>query len=399
MRKIILGFFVVFFWLMTFSTAQEYIFFYGNGCTHCAKVEKFFEENNVIEQYDVVMSEIYFNRDNLKEFSDYIEKLEIDPAKAWVPFLVINNENECDYVAGDKKIISLFQEKIEQDSLQVCEDPEDCDHFDCNVENCPHLNCSEINHEDISWNIDTDQSENISDNNEVSETRNRLKFLGIMLPAALADSINPCAFAVILLLLSSILTRTKSRKKAIWAWLLFSLAVFISYFAMWLWLFNALASATNTTILKRVVWILWILVWLANFKDYFRYKKVFVMEVPMAWRPKMKKIINKAVSPMWAFVVWFVVSLFLLPCTSGPYFTILWYLASESANLNSRWYIYLIIYNLIFILPMVAIALLVWLWFKSAEELAALKKKNSRLIHLIVWVLMLGLWIYVLLTM
>jgi hypothetical protein len=54
---------------------------------------------------------------------------------------------------------------------------------------------------------------------------------------------------------------------------------------------------------------------------------------------------------------------------------------------------------LIFILPMIWIALLVWLWVKSAEELAAFRHKNIKLIHLIVWLLMLGLWIYVLVTM
>ncbi|MBO4516689.1 hypothetical protein J5751_04655 [bacterium] len=53
-----------------------------------------------------------------------------------------------------------------------------------------------------------------------------------MVPAALADSINPCAFAVILLLLSSILIETKDKKKAILAGFLFALAVFLSYLAM-----------------------------------------------------------------------------------------------------------------------------------------------------------------------
>ena len=404
MKKLILALWIFTMAMMAFWSAQEYIFFYGNGCTHCAKVEEFFEDTNADEKYEVEYREIYFNRDHLKEFSSYIEKLGIDPNKAWVPFLVINNENECDYVAWDKKIISLFQEKLEQDAEQSCSDPENCPHFDCNEENCPHLNCSEIDHNDVSGNIDTQDtnSENlldIDDKDVVPNTASRLKFFGIMLPAALADSINPCAFAVILLLLSSILTRSKNKRKAIYAWLLFALAVFISYFGMWLWLFNALASSWNTTILKRVVWWLWIIVWLANLKDFFRYKKWFVMEVPLSWRPAMKKIIDRAVSPLWAFMVWFVVSLFLLPCTSGPYFTILWYLASESGNLHTRWYIYLIVYNLIFILPMIAIALMVWLWFKSAEELAAMKKKNTKLIHLIVWLLMLGLWIYVLLTM
>ncbi|MEI7919689.1 MAG: hypothetical protein WCH65_05930 [bacterium] len=53
-----------------------------------------------------------------------------------------------------------------------------------------------------------------------------------MLPAAISDSINPCAFAVMLLLLSTILTRHKSRRKTLMAGIMFSLAVFLTYLAM-----------------------------------------------------------------------------------------------------------------------------------------------------------------------
>jgi cytochrome c biogenesis protein CcdA len=122
------------------------------------------------------------------------------------------------------------------------------------------------------------------------------------------------------------------------------------------------------------------------------------MEVPFSRRPVMKKIIDKATSPLWAFLVWIFVSLFLLPCSSWPYFTILWYLASQSKELHLRGYTYLTVYNLIFILPMIIITILVWFWFKSVKELANLKNNNTKLIHLIVWLLMLGLWIYVLLS-
>jgi len=375
MKKVLflLSSLLLFFW---FSFAQEYIFFYWNWCSHCAKVEKFFDENDVWDKYDIEMKEVYFNRDNLKIFQDYIDKLEIDSSKAWVPFLVIENKNECDYVAWDKKIIEFFQEKLDAEK----------EDFECNQENCPGLNCSEIDSGDIQGTVEHNEE-------------NHRSFFGIMIPAALADSINPCAFAVILLLLSSILIETKNRKKAILAGFLFALAVFLSYLAMWLWLFSALASATNTAIIKRIVWILWIIVWLANMKDFFRYGEWFRMEVPLARRPAMHKVIKKATSPIWAFIVWFLVSLFLLPCTSGPYITILWYLASENSVVNTWWLIYLIVYNLIFILPMIWITLLVWLWVKSAEELAAFRHKNIKLIHLIVWLLMLGLWIYVLVTM
>ena len=69
-----------------------------------------------------------------------------------------------------------------------------------------------------------------------------MKFLGILLPAALADSINPCAFAVILLLLFSIISLEKNYKKALWAGLLFIFAVFLSYFLMGLGIFTALSQ-------------------------------------------------------------------------------------------------------------------------------------------------------------
>jgi cytochrome c biogenesis protein CcdA len=38
-----------------------------------------------------------------------------------------------------------------------------------------------------------------------------------MMPAALADSINPCAFAVMLILLSTIMVESKRKKRAILA--------------------------------------------------------------------------------------------------------------------------------------------------------------------------------------
>ena len=46
--------------------AQDYVFFYGNGCQHCAKVEKFFDENDVTKHFDIEFKEVYFDKDNIK---------------------------------------------------------------------------------------------------------------------------------------------------------------------------------------------------------------------------------------------------------------------------------------------------------------------------------------------
>lgn len=402
-------------WLfMSISFAQDYIFFYWNGCPHCAKVEKFFNDNNIEKSFSLEKKEIYFNRNNLNEFNDYIKKLSLAPDQVGVPMLIIDSElDSCTYLAGDKSIIDFFQKKLDELIAGWCSENENCDPLTCDHQNCTHENCEKqgtivqkdsIKTPDIEKDTivqkDSSEEEISVLNNEKKEVlKQRIKFFWIMMPAALADSINPCAFAVMLLLLTAILSRHQSRRKTLLAGILFAFAVFLSYFAMWLGLFSALATMNNTFILKLVVGILWILVWLANLKDYFWYGKWFVMEVPFSRRPKMQDMIDKVSSPWWAFVIWLLVSIFLLPCSSWPYFTILGYLSAESKELHTRGYIYLLVYNLIFILPMAIIAILVAFGYSTVDKLAKIKHTNTKLIHLIVGLLMLGLWAYVLLTM
>lgn len=416
------------------NMAQEYVLFYGNGCPHCAEVEQYIQKNVIAQGIDIELKEIYFNRTNLGDLQVYLDKLDLDTHQIGVPFLVVNNTDECSYVNWAQAILRFFQAKL--DMMLVVED----EHVICNTENCTWLSCEKQTLEEVKpvvksilksvdpvhsqkkendyslltgelaswlfiWENDTSVDSwdviswhVVSWTSNLSNNTSKWWFFAIMMPAALSDSINPCAFAVMLLLLTTILSRHQSRRKTLLSGWLFALAVFVSYLAMGLGIFSALASASNTFVLKLVVWILWILVWLANLKDYFRYGKWFVMEVPRRWRPKMQEIIHKVSSPLWAFFVWLIVSIFLLPCSSWPYFTILWFLSSQSKELHSRWFIYLIVYNLIFILPMLIISLLVGFGRASVDKLAKIKHNNTKLIHLIVGLLMLGLWLYVLLT-
>ena len=250
--------------------------------------------------------------------------------------------------------------------------------------------------EDITPIVDIGEEKSIW-NLDIVEPEESNNFIRIMMPAALADSINPCAFAVMLILLASILKKTSSRRKATLAGIIFALTIFVMYFLMWLWLSEILntASDANANILKRVVWILWIIVWLANLKDFFLPDVWRKMEVPEARKPNMQKITSSITSPLWAVGIWIVISLFLLPCTSWPYITILAYMKTQA--LAMQWYMYLLIYNLIFVLPMIAIVILVWIWAEKVEKIARMRKSNLNILHLIVWLLMLWLWLYVIL--
>ena len=350
--------------MVSVSFAQEYILFYGNGCPHCAKVQAYIKDNHIDKKLDLQQKEVFYNTTNLKEFNGYLTEHNLTYDKIGVPFLIINSGADCSYVNGDTNIIDYFSGKLAQIAA-ACKDTTFSGNYLSN---------------NLSW-------------------WKRLGFFGIMLPAALSDSINPCAFAVMLLLLTTILSKHKSRRKTLLAWALFALAIFLTYVGMGIGFFSAFANANNTFYLKLVVWILWILVWLANLKDYFRYGKWFVMEVPLSWRPRMMGLIENVASPLGAFFVGILVSLFLLPCSSGPYFTILGYMSSQSKVLTDWWYIYLVFYNLMFVLPMLIVSFLVAFGIRSVDNLAKIKHEKTKLIHLIVGLLMLGLWTYVLLTM
>lgn len=360
MKKLLTAIFCFLGILFNFGFAQEYIYFYGQGCPHCAKVDDYFTKNKIYDNYKIDKKEVYFDAKARKDFIDIKNLLKVPEAEWWVPFFVIKSWDNMRYIIWDIPIIDYFKEILASNPTEDKLPVETTTTPDKKVE--------------VWW----------------------LKFLAILIPAALADSINPCVFAVMLLLLSTIMSRHRSTKKLFLAWFLFVLAVFLSYLAMGIWLYKALASTNSIYYLKLSVWILWILVWLANLKDYFWYGKVFVMEVPFSWRPAMQEIIGRAASPAWAFVVWLIVSLFLLPCTSWPYITVLGYLSAESSILNTWGYIYLIIYNLIFIIPMIIIVFLVWFGYKTVYQLNELKSKNIKNIHLIVWLLMLGIWGFVL---
>lgn len=397
MKKIYKRLFILLFWIFAISgiSMADYTFFYGIGCPHCANVEAFFEETNAIEKFDIQMKEVYQDQEGQQLFLQKIKEFNIDISDAWVPFLLIEDgEWKSSHIGWDKPIIAFFEEKI-----AILEEAERIKKEAEAKKNIPIVANTDTSGtiEKLNTGENIEMSWAILENNNKWTTQAKWWFFGKMLPAALADSINPCAFAVMLLLLVSILSKGWSRRKVLLSGFLFSLSIFLSYLAMWFGLYSALASTQGTWTLKLVVGILWLIVWLANLKDYFRYWKGFVMEIPLSWRPNMQKLINNITSPLWAFLVGFVVSLFLLPCSSGPYIVIIGLLRDQEIGLWT--YLFFILYNLIFILPMFIISFLVGMGYKSAEQLANIKKDNTKLIHLIVGLLMIWLWLYVLLSM
>ena len=209
---------------------------------------------------------------------------------------------------------------------------------------------------------------------------------------ALADSVNPCAIAVLTMVLMAILIQNpEKRKKVLFGGLAFIISVYVGYLfygVVIIQFFKAFAEVLreNSGIIYNGLGILAMIIGALNIKDFFMYKKGGIAtEMPIWMRPKVKKIIQKITSPIGAFVIGFLVTLFLLPCTIGPYIIASGLLAELGTLGALPWLLY---YNLLFVLPMLIIVGLVYYSFTRIQEVSGWKEKNIKTLHLIAGILM-----------
>jgi len=331
----------------------DLVYFYGQGCPHCAKLESFLEDLKVkYPELNAIGYETYFNEEDRDLFLRLAEAN--NQSVQGVPTTFIGNET---FVGFSDNIGVSLENKIIYCSEVECSNPLSV----------------------LEGNIPEGEVIQVNITNSSQGLLSKLT-IPVVVSAAIVDAINPCAFAVLIILLSTILI-SSDKKRALFAGLLFSLSVFISYFLMGVGLFSAIAAAGVTRTFYIVVSILAIVIGLFNLKDYLWYGKWFKMEVPESWRPAMKGFIQRVTSPLGAFFVGFIVSLFLLPCTSGPYIVILGLLSSTATRASAMWY--LVLYNLIFILPMILITLGVYFGFMNVKDAESFRTRKLRVLHLI----------------
>jgi cytochrome c biogenesis protein CcdA/glutaredoxin len=227
----------------------------------------------------------------------------------------------------------------------------------------------------------------------VSDT---IGMMGIM-GAALADSVNPCAILVLVILLSFISLYHKSRRRLILSAASFIFSVFLTYILVGIGIVKALTFLGVSDIVRNFVGMLAIVVGVLNLKDYFAYGAGgFSTEIPQAWRPFLFSLLRKATNPLAAFVMGGVVTLIELPCTGGPYFFALGIMSKW--GMSPAFFAYLIVYNLIFISPLVLIATLVYLGKLTVEKTSDWQAQNAKRLHLAAGLLMLAAGIGVLWT-
>jgi len=212
------------------------------------------------------------------------------------------------------------------------------------------------------------------------------------------DAFNPCAFFVLLFLLSMLVhTRSRIRMALIGGiFVFFSGAIYFLYMAAWLNLFLYLGELRLITLLAGCIAVI---ISLINIKDYFWFKKGFSLSIADDEKPKLidriRRLLNldSMTTVIFATVILSIVAnSYELLCTAG--FPMVYArIMTLNALSTESYYLYLLLYNFIYILPLLTIVILFTIKLGSRK----LSEKEGMVLKLLsgVMMLMLGLLLVV----
>lgn len=210
--------------------------------------------------------------------------------------------------------------------------------------------------------------------------------------SALIDSINPCAFSILLVTIAFLFSVGKLRSNILIIGGVYIFGIFLAYLLIGLGILKALHLFGIPNFMGLVGAALLVLFGLVNIFEVLIPKFPQILHIPHSAHSKMADYIERASVPT-AFFLGALVGVCEFPCTGGPYLMVLG-LLHDSAT-YWRGFQYLLFYNLVFVSPLVII-LLIASNEKLLNKFQEWQKRESRKERLIAGLAMvaLGLLIY-----
>ena len=212
----------------------------------------------------------------------------------------------------------------------------------------------------------------------------------LVIASALIDSVNPCAFSVLIFLLISIVA-LENRRRILMVGGVYITAVFIFYLLSGFGLFTLVSLSGFSRALSLIGATVAVVLGVISVLDALRNRDEFLLAIPSSKKEQIERYISTATLPA-AFALGIFVGIFELPCTGGIYLAILG-LMSRSYTLMEG-LPYLILYNFIFVLPLILILLMV-AYGLSPERANEWRVRHRRTLRLIVGLAMIALGIII----
>ncbi len=224
----------------------------------------------------------------------------------------------------------------------------------------------------------------------------------VIIGSGLVDGINPCAFTVIVFFISYLSLQGYRKRELVAIGISFILAVFATYTLIGLGVFNFLYRLQAFWFFAKAfnlgVGILSILLGALAFYDFLKYRRTrnsegLILQLPGSIKKRIHSIVGLHYRRpaeersgevrvslsrliLSALITGFLVSLLEAVCTGQLYLpTIAFVLKTTPLKFQAFWY--LVIYNIMFILPLAIIFILALLGFTSGQFSAFLKRHLS----------------------
>lgn len=240
--------------------------------------------------------------------------------------------------------------------------------------------------------------------NIIDQFRN-MSWLTVVL-AGLVDGLNPCAFATLIFFVSYLTISGRKEREVIIVGVSFTLGVFIAYLVIGLGFYKVLDLIGNIlNVVARWVYVFTALLCIAlavfSFMDVAKARKGELedmsLNLPKGLRKRINAVIRKGRGTnryvIGAFATGLVISLLELACTGQVYLPTIIFVSSMP-ELRLRAIFYLVIYNLLFILPLVVVFILAY-FGTTSEDLTRFLRKHAAAVKIGLGILFfaLGLWL------
>jgi cytochrome c biogenesis protein CcdA len=227
---------------------------------------------------------------------------------------------------------------------------------------------------------------------ELKSGLNPKTFFPLLLVTGLLDGLNPCAFAVLLFFIAFLYTINRTKTHILKVGIIYIAMIYLAYLLIGLGILKAIMITPIPHFMAKLGAWLVIVLGFVNIKDYFWYGKWFTLSTPKVGKDLINKWMRKATIPA-TIVLGFLVGLCTFPCSGGPYVAILGLMAAKTTYFTGL--LYLLIYNLMFVLPLIVILL----FFSNRRVIGRIARwevSEKRYVKLVMGILMILLGIIIL---
>jgi glutaredoxin len=223
----------------------------------------------------------------------------------------------------------------------------------------------------------------------------------VILGAGLVDGLNPCAFATLVFFISYLTFTERRGRDILLVGAAFAVGVFLTYFLVGLGLLKAIQSLEFFPLLGRWVYLITALLCtvlaIFTFRDFFRARQGRASEMTLKLPDGLRRRINQVIREnarveafvAVALITGFVVSFLELACTGQVYFPTIAYVTTVP-EYASRAVFFLLLYCLMFIVPLVVVFLLSY-FGTTSERLGIFLTRHIATVKLLTVLVFVGL--------